>query len=211
MEQFTAWYEGSDNTLLVRIYRGFKKGLQKLLSYFDPALARISDNAFILSTSSAQGDPTSRVVLLKGYSRKGFEFYTNYHSLKSQHLDQNPKAQALFYSTYPLRQIRITGSIEKLSKEENQLYWSTRPRGSQLSALASHQSAEIQSKNELLQRVGELKDQYKDQPIPCPDFWGGYRLVPNYYEFWQGRVNRLHDRIFYKKEGSTWKSGLLAP
>ncbi len=210
-EQFSIWYDRPSNSKTIRLFKYFTRFIQKALSVFDPALSRVNDNAFILTTSNEEFGPTSRVVLLKSYSLGGFVFFTNYSSLKSKQLLENPRAQILFYWRYPLRQIRIKGVVEKLSFEESRKYWKTRPRGSQISALASHQSSEVNSKQALIDKVNELKLKYKGQDIPCPEFWGGYCLVPTYFEFWRGRVNRLHDRVFYKKENNTWSKGVLAP
>jgi pyridoxamine 5'-phosphate oxidase len=172
---------------------------------FDP-------NAMTLSTVSADGIPTARVVLLKEYDQKGFIFYTSYASRKGQELDRNPGACLLFFWPELIRQVRIEGTVEMVSREMSASYFSKRPRASQLSALASPQSQIVDSRSELEKRVDELDQQYSGKEIPLPPDWGGYILKPSTFEFWQGRVNRLHDRICYSRsETGNWIISRLAP
>lgn len=210
-DHFSHWYDGKHGSALNYTYRKMNQSLQKLLSVMDPALARISDNAFSISTADSNGQPSSRMVLLKSYSEKGFEFFTSYDSRKGQELTTNPKVHALFYWQYPLRQIRIEGTVEKMTYEESSNYWNTRPKESQLSGMASAQSSEIRSYDELLEARKSLANEFKNKPIPCPKNWGGFRVVPLRFEFWHGRMNRLHERLVYTKNNSSWDKSYLAP
>lgn len=169
-------------------------------------------NAMTIATVDAQGQPTVRIVLLKGYDTRGFQFYTNYKSRKAQELEQNPKCALCFLWLELERQVRIRGVAEKLSREESLEYWKQRPRGSQLGALASAQSQPIPSREYLEERLQDLNEQYKNQDVPMPDNWGGYNIRPTEIEFWQGRPNRLHDRFLYEHtEDGNWKVFRLAP
>lgn len=172
---------------------------------FDP-------NAMTLSTAGESGAPTARVVLLKEYDRNGFVFYTSYASRKAKDLDLNPAACLNFFWPELIRQVRIEGTVEKVSREMSAAYFSKRPRASQLSALASSQSEPVNSRGELEQKVKELDEKFAGKEIPLPPNWGGYRLKPVYFEFWQGRVNRLHDRICYtKSDNDIWSIIRLSP
>ncbi|MCB0854416.1 MAG: pyridoxamine 5'-phosphate oxidase, partial [Bacteroidetes bacterium] len=180
--------------------------------WFEEALmAEISEvNAMTLATVFSQ-QPTIRVVLLKGLDEKGFVFFTNYESRKAQEIAGNPKAAVNFFWKELHRQIRIEGRIEKISFEESNTYYQSRDRGSRIGAWASPQSQVIENREELEDRVNEFTQKYEGkEEIPCPEHWGGYRLVPHYFEFWQGRPSRLHDRIVYEKEGNVWKIQRLA-
>jgi len=169
-------------------------------------------NAMALSTVSDSSQPSSRIVLLKGIDESGLLFYTNYHSKKGQELASNPKASILFFWKELERQIRIEGTVEKISEEQSKEYFQSRPKGSQLGAWASGQSDVILDRAELEDRLSELKDIYQNYDVlPKPAHWGGYRLIPQYYEFWQGRPNRLHDRFEYKRENEDWVINRLAP
>lgn len=166
-------------------------------------------NAMVLSTVSPDGKPSSRVVLLKEFNGKGFIFFTNYLSKKGHDLEQNPNACLNFWWGALERQIRISGKIEKISEKENDEYFYSRPIGSQAGAVISPQSREIESREWLEQKFIEI--QLKGE-IKRPDHWGGYILMPDTLEFWQGRSNRLHDRLVYEKmEGENWKIKRLAP
>lgn len=169
-------------------------------------------NSMSLSTVSADGRPSSRIVLLKGVSSEGYLFYTNYEGRKGKELDQNPAAALCFYWDKQIRQVRIEGLVKKISREESQSYFSTRPRGSQIGAWASPQSQEIPSRQFLDDRVDEIQKRFLEvDPIPVPPFWGGYALKPDRFEFWQGGLNRLHDRFEYALEKGKWKIRRLAP
>jgi len=167
--------------------------------------------AMTLSTADVNGNPSARIVLLKEFDDRGFVFYTNYESRKGKDLKENPKAALNFFWDEPARQIRIEGKIEKVSKEASKKYFSTRPRESRIGAWVSAQSSVIPNRKFLENKFDELEKKFNDEEIPLPEFWGGYRVIPNYFEFWQGRENRLHDRICYKKENDEWKIFRLAP
>ncbi len=169
-------------------------------------------NAMTLATSSAAGRPSARTLLLKGYDEKGFVFYTNYNSKKGKELEENPFAAMVFCWLDLERQIRIEGKIEKLSEEASDQYFQSRPKGSQIGAWASPQSEIITDRSLLENNVEALKKKYENaDALPRPPHWGGYRLVPDVVEFWQGRSSRLHDRINYQLEGGEWKLERLAP
>jgi pyridoxamine 5'-phosphate oxidase len=167
-------------------------------------------NAMTLATVSKNLKPTARIVLLKDYNTAGFTFFTNYNSQKGEDLLQNPNATVCFFWKELQRQIRIEGLVEKVSNEMNDEYFNSRPEGSKLGAWASPQSKVIESRNILIENEAKFKEQFGNQ-IQRPPHWGGYRLIPNYIEFWQGRSNRLHDRISYKFENDIWKIERLAP
>ncbi|MDX2039823.1 MAG: pyridoxamine 5'-phosphate oxidase [Acidobacteriota bacterium] len=166
--------------------------------------------AMTLSTMT-DGRISARIVLLKGFDSRGFVFFTNYESRKSRELDAHPQAALTFYWHTLNRQVRIEGSVEKASRQESEDYFRTRPRGSQIGAWASPQSDEIVSREALEQRVAEIEARFDDSEIPCPPFWGGWRLIPIQVEFWQGRESRLHDRIVYQNENGAWRIVRLAP
>ena len=167
--------------------------------------------AMMLSTADVNGNPSARIVLLKEIDDSGFVFYTNYGSRKGKDLKENPKAALTFFWDELLRQIRIEGRIEKISKETSKKYFSSRPRESQIGAWVSAQSSVIPNREILENKFDELEEKFGNEEIPLPHFWGGYRVIPNYFEFWQGRENRLHDRICYKKENDEWKIFRIAP
>lgn len=169
-------------------------------------------NAMALATANREGRPSVRMVLLKQYDDRGFVFFTNYESKKAKDIAENPQVALLFFWEPLERQIRITGSIEKISAAESFEYFRTRPIDSQLGAWASQQSREISARALLEKAFGEMMEKFKNGNIPLPPFWGGYRVIPDEFEFWQGRVNRLHDRIVYKKQNdSSWNIVRLSP
>jgi pyridoxamine 5'-phosphate oxidase len=161
-------------------------------------------NAVTLATADPDGTPAARVVLLKGLDH-GLIFYSNHQSLKGQHLDQNPRACLNFFWPWLERQARFTGPVERLPRDASEAYFRSRPHGSQLGALASDQSREIADRPSLDKQLYKLEERYPrhdaDRPVPMPNHWGGYRLIPLEVEFWQGRTNRLHDRLLYAREG----------
>jgi pyridoxamine 5'-phosphate oxidase len=161
-----------------------------------------------LATSTAGGAPSVRMVLLKGADEQGLLFFTSYVSRKGRELAENPQAAILIHS--PGRQIRVEGEVEKVSAAESDAYWATRPRGSQIAASVSSQSEPIESREALEARFDEL-DRINLGELPRPAHWGGYRLVPESYEFWEHRENRLHDRIRYRRDGAKWNVDRLAP
>ncbi|WP_441250740.1 pyridoxamine 5'-phosphate oxidase [Kitasatospora sp. McL0602] len=169
-------------------------------------------NAMVLSTADAEGRPSSRTVLLKGFDRRGFVFYTNYGSRKGAELAVNPHAALLFPWITLGRQVQVTGRVEKVGRDETAAYFRTRPHGSQLGAWASEQSSPVSSREVLEQRFADLAGRYPEgEGVPVPPFWGGYRVVPESVEFWQGRANRLHDRLRYVAEGGGWRVERLCP
>jgi pyridoxamine 5'-phosphate oxidase len=168
-------------------------------------------NAMVISTVGVDGRPSSRVVLLKSFDEKGFVFFTNYESRKGKELEQNPFASLLFFWPELERQVRIEGRAERISRAESMAYYFSRPVNSRLGAWASMQSAVIESRRLLEKKWEEMKARFEGKEIPLPDFWGGYRIVPDAFEFWQGRESRLHDRIAYKKSENGWKIVRLSP
>ena len=168
--------------------------------------------AMSVSSCSQNGQPSSRMVLLKGFDEEGFVFYTNYGSRKSNELTENSKVALLFHWNVLQRQIRIEGTVEKISQQESADYFHSRDRGSQVGAWASKQSQKLSSNNELKERMTHFSDKYAKGEVPHPEFWGGWRIKPHAIEFWQGRASRLHDRIVYTigKDG-LWQKGLLQP
>jgi pyridoxamine 5'-phosphate oxidase len=168
--------------------------------------------AMTLATSTRDGIPSARVVLLKAHDARGFVFYTNYSSLKGRDLAENPRASLVFFWPTLERQIRIVGAVAKVPAEESEAYFRTRPRASQIGAWASAQSSVLGSRADLEQRAREVDGQYKGVDVPLPPFWGGYRLTPTSLEFWQGRESRLHDRLRYtRRADGTWRLERLSP
>lgn len=170
----------------------------------------VGTEAVALATASAQGDPSVRMVLLKGVDQHGFAFDTHHDSAKARDLAANPRAALCFFWP-PDRQVRVSGPVERLRQEESERSWRNRPRASQLSAWASRQSAVVESRDGLERRVAELNARFGDEAVPLPPFWGGYRLLPRTVEFWHHREDRLHDRIRYRRQDETWIIERLAP
>ena len=168
-------------------------------------------NAMTLATVSGEGRPSARTVLLKGYDGRGFVFYTNYEGRKARELEANPACALLFYWGELERQVRVEGLASRLPGGESDAYFASRPRGSRLGAWASEQSRPVRDRSVLEERTRALEAEYEDREIPRPPFWGGYRVEPETIEFWQGRENRLHDRISYRREGGAWRLERLQP
>ncbi len=189
VEQFSRWYSEVKN-LQIEMY-----------------------DAMTLATADATGIPSARMVLLKGFDDNGFVFYTNYKSIKARELESNPRACLVFYWKEVDRQVRIWGSVEKVSRNESEEYFRTRPYDSQLGTWASEQSSILPDRSILEKRFEELKQRYPEKSgnVPLPDFWGGYRVIPEAFEFWQGRPSRLHDRIKFTKKENEWEIVRLAP
>jgi pyridoxamine 5'-phosphate oxidase len=187
--------------------RQFEKWWQQALD------AKITEaNAMTLATASTEGIPSARIMLLKGFSEKGFLFFTNYNSYKGQQLAENPKACLVFFWKELERQVRVTGIIEKASREENDSYFQSRPKASQIGAVTSPQSQVIESRKWLDERYKEFTEQLEDTIIQRPAHWGGFLVRPVIIEFWQGRPGRLHDRIQYSlSDDGNWKIERLAP
>ena len=167
--------------------------------------------AIALSTATPDGRPSVRMMLLKGFDARGFVFYTNYESRKAGELDQNAAAAFLVYWNVLHRQVRVEGTVERLSEEESFAYFRTRSRGSRLGAWASAQSSVLTSRDELERRFQEREAEFEGEEVPLPPFWGGFRLRPDVIEFWQGRVNRLHDRIRFLRDQDGWSLTRLYP
>ncbi len=169
-------------------------------------------NAMTISTTNAEGRPSGRIVLLKEVGEFGFVFYTNYISRKGQEIKTNPFAALTFYWAELERQVRVEGRVEMVSRQKSEAYFRTRPKGSRLGALVSRQSETLQSRAPLEARLLELEEQYAHTDnIPAPDYWGGYCVAPEAMEFWQGRTNRLHDRLQYRRKGEDWLIERLSP
>ncbi len=171
----------------------------------------LEPNAMILSTVMQDGQPTSRVVLLKDFDQNGLVFFTNYLSQKGEQLAHNPRASILFWWEPLQRQIRVEGEVVKIDEEDSDAYFQSRPYGSRLGAWISEQSQTIVDRIALEKRQIEFEKKFEDGNVPRPDHWGGYRLAPNKFEFWQGRSNRLHDRLLYQMKQDSWKRVRLAP
>ena len=194
-----------------------EEDIQNPLAFFkkwlDDALAcpDISEPTAMTLATVAARRPAARIVLLKGLKAEGFLFFTNYKSRKATDIAKNPAAALLFYWMPLERQIRIEGKVEKISRADSVAYFKTRPRGSRIGALVSPQSQIIPNRTFLEQHHAAALDLYTHAEPKCPDFWGGYILKPTYFEFWQGRPNRLHDRIIFEKENGDWGKKRLAP
>ena len=186
-ELFSSWFEIARNTKI------------------------LEPNAMILSTVTQDGQPTSRVVLLKDFDQSGLVFFTNYLSQKGEQLAYNPRASILFWWEPLERQIRIEGEVVKIDEEESDMYFKSRPYGSRLGAWVSEQSQKIVDRTVLEKRQIEFEKKFAEGNVPRPDHWGGYRLTPNKFEFWQGRSNRLHDRLLYQMQQEAWTRARLAP
>lgn len=188
--------------------------IRQFTLWFEEALETqlLDANAMTLATVTPAGEPAARTVLLKGFDERGFVFYTNYESAKGQDLAANPRACLLFFWAELERQVRITGSVERTAREESEAYFLSRPLESQIGAWASAQSRPVATRAELEERYATLLSNYAAGSIPVPHYWGGYRVMPDTIEFWQGRKSRLHDRLLYTRQGDgAWSRIRLAP
>jgi pyridoxamine 5'-phosphate oxidase len=187
--------------------------IEQFRRWFDEALAADlhEPNAMTVATATPDGAPSARVVLLKGFDDRGFVFYTNYEGRKGRELEENPRVALLFYWGELERQVRIEGAASRTGEEESDAYYASRPRGSRLGALASRQSSEIGSREQLEDRLAGLEREYEGWDVPRPPYWGGYRVEPESFEFWQGRENRLHDRLAYHRDHGAWEIQRLQP
>ncbi len=190
-----------------------KDPIGQFAAWFDEAMASNlpEPTAMVLSTADEHGRPSSRVVLLKGVDADGFVWYTNYASRKGADLAANPQASILFFWPELERQIRIDGTVAKVSPEESAAYFASRPLESRLGAWASHQSTVVASRDQLRHQYEAATERFSDGEVPLPPTWGGYKLTPQAYEFWQGRPSRMHDRIRYRRENGLWIIERLSP
>ena len=186
LEQFRAWFREAEGTVR-------------------------APEAMALATATPEGAPSVRMVLMKGVDERGFVFFTGYESRKGRELAANPRAALLFYWDPLGRQVRVEGRLERTTTAETEAYFHTRPRGAQIAALASRQSEVLPNRAELERRVAELEAEHDDREVPVPPAWGGFRLTPDGYEFWQHRENRLHDRFRYRPDGDGWAIERLSP
>ena len=168
-------------------------------------------NAMTLATTAADGGPSARVVLLKGVDDRGFVFFTDYRSQKGTELQHRPRAALVFFWQPLERQVRVGGSVERVTRAESEAYFDSRPEGSKAGAWTSRQSSTIPDRSALERALAETEARFRDQAVPCPPYWGGYRVVPDSVEFWQGRPSRLHDRIRYRREAGVWIRDRLSP
>lgn len=188
--------------------------LDFFLQWYEEAIACgiVLPNAMTLATAGADAKPSARMVLLKGVDRRGFVFYTNYESRKGCELRDNPHAALVFHWQAQERQVRVEGTVQKISERESDEYFRTRPRGSQIGAAISPQSRVIAGREELLARFSHAEKEFETSEVPRPPGWGGYMLTPSVVEFWQGGPDRCHDRIAYRRSpGGAWKMERLAP
>jgi pyridoxamine 5'-phosphate oxidase len=216
-------YLKMDVALLRKEYtlRGLHRGdllpdpLQQFKVWFEESVRAAGDrepNAMTLATATRDGRPAARIVLLKGFDESGFVFFTNYESRKGRDLEENPQAALNFHWPWLERQIQVEGNVTRVSREESQAYFDKRPLKSRLSAIISPQSNRVSSRADLERRFEEMARQYPNGNPPVPDFWGGYRVIPQRMEFWQGRENRLHDRFLYTRlEEGGWRIERLGP
>lgn len=167
--------------------------------------------AMTVATASAEGDPSARVVLLKGLDARGLVFFTSYESAKGRQLAANPRATAVFFWVLLERQLRVSGGVSRVAREESEAYFRSRPRESQIGAWASRQSAVLADRAELEARVAEARARFGDAEIPCPPSWGGFRIAIEQVELWQGRPSRLHDRLRYSRDGEGYRLERLSP
>lgn len=172
----------------------------------------LEPNAMSLATASAKAEPSVRMVLLKYFDRQGFVFFTNYESKKAKQIQENPQVALLFFWSALERQVQILGTATQISTADSLKYFASRPRGSQIGAWCSQQSKAISSRKMLEMKFAEMKRKFLNREIPLPSFWGGYRVVPQTFEFWQGRTNRLHDRFLYsRQDNDSWEIQRLSP
>ncbi len=213
---FLKWYEEAQTGRggLFPKNRVISRGIQvirRLLGAVLPWSNLLRPDIATLATVTPENRPAARSVLFKGLVHGGFSFYTDYESKKGKELAANPSAVLVFYWHFPPRQVRIDGKVLKLSREEAEADWKARRRENQVASAAAPQSSIIQGREELVKKVNQIKRRYKGKPIPCPDSWGGYCLVPEKIEFWEGRFDWIHQRERYVLNNATWERVSLAP
>jgi pyridoxamine 5'-phosphate oxidase len=196
----------NESDVLTNPLEQFKVWLQQAIE-----AGTLEPTAMTLATADKKGRPSARTVLLKNVDEQGFVFYTNYESRKANDITENPQAALLFFWDRLERQVRIEGRINKVSREQSETYFKSRPYGSQLGAWVSQQSSVITSREVLEEKVRDLENKFSEGHVPLPEFWGGYLLTPDSIEFWQGRPSRLHDRLRYSKISNNWKIERLSP
>lgn len=196
----------NESDMLLNPIEQFKVWLQQAMD-----AGTLEPTAMTLATVSKDGRPSARTVLLKNVDERGFVFYTNYESRKANDLSENPQAALLFFWDRLERQVRVEGTTSKVSREQSEAYFKSRPHGSQLGAWVSQQSSVIASREVLEEKMRELESRFTEGNVPLPEFWGGYVLLPETIEFWQGRPSRLHDRLKYSKVSESWKIERLSP
>ena len=186
--------------------------IRQFEKWFEQALraGMVEPNAMTVATSTRDGHPSARMILLKGFDANGFVFFTDYRSRKGAELDANPHVSLCFWWDALQRQVRVTGTAARVSSDESAVYFRTRPHGSRIGAWASQQSAPLESRETLEREVERLRRAHSED-VPLPPHWGGYRVTPESIEFWQGRPSRLHDRIVYTRESDSWRIGRLSP
>jgi len=213
---FSRWYEeaqmGRGGAVPKNrvVSRGLQ-GIRRLLAAVLPWSNLLRPDIATLATVTQQNTPAARSVLFKGFIHGGFSFYTDYESNKGKELDANPSAVLVFYWHMPPRQVRIDGKVRKLSRQEAEADWKTRRRENQAASAATVQSSFIRGREELVEKVSRIKLRYKGKPIPCPESWGGYCLVPEKIEFWEGRLDWIHRRQLYVLNQGSWEQFFLAP
>ena len=187
--------------------------IAQFTKWFDEAVAAqaYEPNAMCLATSTADAYPSARMVLLKGVDARGFVFYTDYRSRKGRELSENPHAALCFHWQELERQVRITGPVQRVSREESAAYFASRPLPSRMGAWTSHQSSEIESRAILERELASVQARFSSGDVPLPEHWGGFRVLPDEIEFWQGRASRLHDRIRFRRENGEWVRSRLSP
>jgi pyridoxamine 5'-phosphate oxidase len=216
IKKFLIWYSEAQTGKRGKDSRSFLVSsgvglLRRVLSAIFPGSNLFRPDIATLATVSPENNPSARSVVFRGIVEGGFSFYTDYESDKGKELDINPSAVMVFYWSLPPRQVRIDGKVQKLSREAGKQYWESRTRANQAASAAVRQSSVISGREELIEKTRHIELNYKGKPIPCPDSWGGYSLVPEKIEFWEGKLDWLHDREMYVLNNGRWTMSKLAP
>lgn len=215
--QFQKWYGVAGGTiprhasLISIVMTVLRKLIRRIIIRIYPPFDLHQPDSFVLATTGKDGHPSARLLLFKGLDGDCFVFYTNYSSRKAMELDAVPYASMIFHWGQPERQVRLEGKVEKLQSDISDKYWLSRPRESRFSALASKQSTVLSDPSVLKKRINELRAEYDGKEIPRPDFWGGYRLIPDKIEFWEGKLHRRHERVLYSLKNGKWEREWLFP